>query len=96
MLLCSGLGTAQDGAKGPTYAASAFSQQELIDSSRRTAQLRDLILGTLKPYTLSLLLMLVIKVNIHSFVLQVLKESFHPQVAPRVRMWLNEAGEEGW
>lgn len=96
MLLCSGLGTAQDGAKGLTYAASAFSQQELIDSSRRTAQLRDLILGTLKPYTLSLLLMLVIKVNIHSFVLQVLKESFHPQVAPRVRMWLNEAGEEGW
>lgn len=27
--------------------------------------------------------------------LQVLKESFHPQAATRVRMWLNEAEEEG-
>ena len=26
---------------------------------------------------------------------QVLKESFHPQVAPRVREWLNEADGEG-
>ena len=28
--------------------------------------------------------------------LQVLKESFHPRFAPRVRVWLNEATAEGW
>ena len=34
--------------------------------------------------------------NVRLLVLfQVLKESFHPQAAPRVRMWLNEAEEDG-
>ena len=39
---------------------------------------------------------IVVPIKILTLLLQVLKESFLPQVAPRVRVWIDEAEAEGW
>lgn len=44
---------------------------------------------------LSFVIALIKSIFVFLVKLQVLKESFHPQAATRVRMWLNEAEEEG-